>query len=115
MMLTIEPRVAVTGCWPSTLKCTSPATTTNTVGVSGWMRGVNLRARRRGVVGRVLFGIENDLLGPVVLALVQVFQIGQPPQRPHRGLVDSALSLIHPPIFGGATATAAGGRLGLAR
>ena len=39
-MLTIDPRVAVIGGCPSTVKRTFPAMTTKTVGVSGWSRGL---------------------------------------------------------------------------
>src|SRR6185436_357437 len=41
MMLTIDPRVAVTGGCPSTEKRTSPAMTTKTDGVSGCSRRPN--------------------------------------------------------------------------
>ena len=63
-------------------------------------------ARRGGVVGRVLFRIENDLLRPVVLAFMHLLEIGKPPQRPHRRLVNPAFGFVHPPIFCGAAAPA---------
>ena len=65
----------------------------------------NLLAGRGGVVGRVLFGIEDDLLGPVVRARMHLLEIGQTPQRAHRRLVHATLGLVDPPVFGGATAT----------
>src|SRR5450631_561172 len=37
-MLTIDPRVAVSGAWPSISTLTSPSTTANHSRVSGWSR-----------------------------------------------------------------------------
>ena len=65
----------------------------------GMDAGGELGAGRGRVVGGVLFGIEDDLLRPVVLASVHLLEVGQFPQRPHRRLVDAALGLAHPPIF----------------
>ncbi|PYS07816.1 MAG: hypothetical protein DMG17_30090 [Acidobacteria bacterium] len=40
-IFTIEPREATTGCWPSMVKCISPAITTKRVCVSGCRRRGN--------------------------------------------------------------------------
>ena len=42
----------------------------------GMHAGIELGARRRGIVGRVLFGIEDDLLLPVVLTGMHLLKIG---------------------------------------
>src|SRR5262249_7868881 len=70
----------------------------------GMQTSCELTSGRGRVVGRVLFWILDDLLLPVVLAGMHLFELGLFPEGPHRRRIDAAFRLVDPPRFGcGAT------------
>src|SRR3954452_22486208 len=59
--------------------------------------GGELRPGSRGIVGRILLRVPDDLFLPVVLTRMHLFEIRQFPEGAHRSVVNAALGLADPP------------------